>query len=78
MTGLKIKSLAFFIFGLMIFLMIVYWGLNTVEKGIQHVLALESTAQALQFELTEEGFLLTFAGRRFSLHLPFLLVIFYF
>ncbi|HHT46798.1 MAG TPA: hypothetical protein GX004_05840 [Firmicutes bacterium] len=64
---MRIKTLAVFILGMMLFMLILYWGLNIAEKGICHLLALEGPGQALQFDFTSEGVTITFAGIRLKI-----------
>jgi hypothetical protein len=68
-TALSLKPLALFILGIIIFIIIIYWGLNIADKGICHILALEGPPQAMQFEITDNGILITFAGKRYGVRL---------
>ena len=72
MTVLSLKPLAIFFLGIMIFVFMIYWGLNIAEKGICHIHALEGPSQAMQFEITENGILITFAGQQYGIKLTLL------
>jgi hypothetical protein len=72
MTALSLKPLALFILGIMIFIFIIYWGLNIAEKGICHILALEGPSQAMQFEITDKGISIIFGGKRYGVRLALL------
>ena len=69
MTALSLKPLALFILGIIIFIIIIYWGLNIAEKGICHILALEGPSQAMQFEITDKGISIIFGGKRYGVRL---------
>jgi len=61
------KPLAFFFLGILLLIVFLYWGLNTAEKGMQEILALEGPSASLRFELTDEELLITFAGDHYLL-----------
>lgn len=58
------KAAAFVFIGLAGLLLFLYCGLNTAERGITELLALEETPlRVLSLALEENGILITFAGR---------------
>jgi hypothetical protein len=61
------KPLVFFLLGTMLLVLFLSWGLNTAEKGMQEILAIEGPPAALEFKLSDGIFLITFAGDNYYL-----------
>ena len=61
------RPLAFFLLGTLLLFLFLSWGLNTAEKGIQEILAIEGPPASLDFKLTDGELLITFAGDNYYL-----------
>ncbi|MDO9534313.1 MAG: hypothetical protein Q7J85_03050 [Bacillota bacterium] len=61
------KPLAFFFLGILLLVLFLSWGLNTAERGMQEILALEGPLASLDFKLTDGELLITFAGDNYYL-----------
>lgn len=62
---MKARSLAFYFLGLFLLVLILYWGLNLVERGITELMALESCGKALSFCSEGGNLMVTFAGKEY-------------
>ena len=63
------RTFSFFVvlLGLATLLAFLYVGLNTAERGTQELVGLNIDSRALCFTTEEEGLIITFAGRNYSL-----------
>jgi len=54
-----------FLLGVMLFIFLVYCGLNAAERGLQELMALQAPRQALRFTAGEGTLIIVFAGKEY-------------
>lgn len=62
---MRAEPLALFLLGLLVLLFISYLGLAVAERGVQEIMALEGSSQALCFNWGEGEVKVIFAGRQY-------------
>jgi hypothetical protein len=71
--ALRAKPLALFFLGIIFFCLLVYYGLNITEQGLQELMALEGPSQALRLGTQEGRLIIVFAGKKYSIPYGFFL-----
>lgn len=67
---MKRKPLALFFLCFLLFLLLIYCGLNMAERGLKELIALEEPDSAFNFKREEGRLVINFAGRNYSIPLP--------